>query len=274
MTPDPEGGGDVLEAPTRTEVGNAGAPILQLGGYEGPLDLLLELARAQRVDLTRLSIGDLAEQFAAAVEAATAARRLPLHQLGDWLVMAAWLLLLRARLLLPVESAAGQEARREAVALREQLARRAAIRRLADWLARRPQLGREVFGRGRAEEPDAAHAAIPTADITGLLRACLAVLERPGQGGSYRPEPLLLWRVPEALERLRRMLPVLPDGATLEHFLPLVGDAQSDIPLQRRAALASTLMAGLKLCREGTATLDQNQLFGQILMVPVRHTAA
>ncbi len=266
MTRDPdraEPGG-----PTPAQVGNTGAPVLQLGAYDGPLDLLLELARAQRVDLTRLSVRDLAGQFAAAVEAATAAGRLPLHRLGEWLVMAAWLLLLRSRLLLPADSEAGQTARREAQALRRQLADRAGIRRLADWLARRPQLGREVFGRGAAEVSDAAHAAIPAADLTGLLRACLAVLQRPEQGGRYRPPPLLLWRVPEALARLRRLLPALPGGAVLEHFLPPATDGQSDQALRRRAALASTLLAGLELSREGSAILDQDQPFGRIRVTP------
>ena len=270
MTPDPEAGDgfdDGLEAPPRAAVGNSGAPVLRLDGYEGPLDLLLELARAQRVDLTRLSTADLAGQFAAAVEAATAERRLPLPRLGEWLVMAAWLLLLRARLLLPVDSTAGQAARNEARALREQFANQAFVRRLADWLARRPQLGREMFGRGRAEETDAAHAAIPAADVTALLRACLAVLQRPGQGVVYRPAPLLLWRVPEALDRLRSMLPALPDGAVLEHFLPPATDEQADRPgrpLRHRAALASTLLAGLELAREGSAIIEQNIPFGSV----------
>ncbi len=258
----------------RALVGNSGAPALQLGGYEGPLDLLLELARAQRVDLTRLSMPELATQFAAAVEAAAAERQLPLHRLGGWLVMAAWLLLLRSRLLLPAGSEAGQAAQRDAAALRRQLADREHVRRLADWLARRPQLGREVFGRGRAEVPEGADPTTPAADVTGLLRACLAVLQRPGQGGSYRPAPLLLWRVPEALERLRRLLATLPDGAALEHFLPPAAAGQADQHLQRRAALASTLMAGLELSREGIANLGQDQLFGPIRVALTGRPAA
>jgi len=101
--------------------------------------------------------------------------------------------------------------------------------------------------------------------VTALLRACLAVLQRPGQGGSYRPEPLLLWRVPEAMARLRRMLPTLPDGAALEHFLPPAANNQPhNTALQRRAALASTLMASLELCREGSTTLDQDAPFGSV----------
>ena len=130
-----------------------------------------------------------------------------------------------------------------------------------------------MFGRGRAEETDAVHPAIPAADLTALLRACLAVLERPRQGGYLPTEPLQLWRVPEAMVRLRRMLPALPNGATLEHFLPPITDDQRDPPLHHRAALASTLLAGLELAREGSTTLDQDAPFGQIMVAPVRHKA-
>ncbi len=203
-------------------IGNTGAPELRLGAWEGPLDLLLELARARKVDLARLSILDLVEQSGGALEAALAGGHAPLSRLGDWVVMAAHLAWLRSRLLLPEDSREGEEARREAEALRRRLADREHVQRLADWLQQRPQLGREVFARGRAEEPENADrgAAPPAAGTAALLRACLAVLERPDRGGSYRPSPLLLWRVPDALARLRRMLPATPEGAPLERFLP------------------------------------------------------
>ncbi len=249
----------------------AGAPELRLGAWEGPLDLLLELARARKVDLARLSILDLAEQFGAALEGAVAGGHVPLSRLGDWLVMAAHLAWLRSRLLLPADSGEGREAQREAEALRRRLADREFVRRLADWLERRPRLGRDVFARGAAEEPDTADlrgAAPPAADVTALLRACLAVLERPDRGGSWRPAPRPLWRVPDALARLRRLLPGLKEGAALEHFLPETMDNGSDVALQRRAALASTLLAGLELGREGAASLSQGQAFGGIVVAP------
>ena len=239
---------------------------------KAPLDLLLELARARKVDLSRLSILDLAGQFGAALEAAVAGRRVPLSRLGDWLVMAAHLALLRSRLLLPADSAEAVEACREAEALRRRLADREFVRRLADWLERRPRLGRDVFARGAAEEePEGADlrgAAPPAADVTALLRACLAVLERPGRGGSWRPAPLPLWRVPDALARLRRMLPTLPEGAALERFLPETAAEEPDAALRRRAALASTLLAGLEMGREGAATLSQREAFGGIVVAP------
>ncbi len=162
------------------------APQLRLGAYEGPLDLLLDLARAQRVDLTRISVVSLVEQFVTAMERAIAARRVPLSAIGDWLVTAATLLALRARLLLPPASAEAREAEREAAALRRQLASRAQVQAGAAWLERRPQLGREVFGRG-VHLADTAGP--PVADVTELLRACLRLLQLSPRERVYRPHP-------------------------------------------------------------------------------------
>jgi segregation and condensation protein A len=259
----------------RAAIGDSGAPELRLGAWEGPLDLLLELARAQKVDLARLSILGLAEQFGAALEAAVARRRMPLSRLGDWLVMAAHLALLRSRLLLPADSTEGREAQREAEALRRRLADRESVRCLADWLQQRPQLGREVFARGVAEEPETSGHATPAADTAALLRACLAVLEKADIAASYRPEPLPLWRVPDALARLRRMLPDLPEsGAPLERFLPELAGDGAGRALQRKAALASTLLAGLELGREGSAALAQGEAFGPVRIAPPAPPAA
>jgi segregation and condensation protein A len=248
----------------RAAVGNGGAPELRLGGYEGPLDLLLELARAQRVDLARLSIVALAEQFAAAVDAAIARRRVPLPRLAEWLIMAAWLALLRSRLLLPAGAEEAAEAAREAAGLRRRLADREAARRLADWLERRPQLGRDVFGRAAAEPTDGA---APAADITELLRACLKLLALPARERVYRPRPPLLWRAPDALARIRALLPGLPAGATLDQLLPPM-PAGEGAALWRRSALASTLLAGLELSRDGAVVLEQQAAFGAVRVRP------
>jgi segregation and condensation protein A len=253
----------------RAAVGNSGAPELRLGLWEGPLDLLLELARAGRVDLARLSILDAAEQSGAALEEAAADGRAPLSRLADWLVMAAHLALLRSRLLLPADGAAGAgaDADPEGEALRRRLADREHARRLADWLERRHQLGRDVFARGMpaTEQSGGPDKAIPAADTAALFRACLAALEREHAAGPYRPEPLPLWRVPDALARLRRLLPAAsPEGAALESFLPDFAGRDPAPTVQRRAALASTLLAGLELEREGSAKLSQTGAFGPV----------
>ena len=184
MTPEVDAGETPTDA-AHSAVGNSGAPMLRFAAWEGPLDLLLELARAQRVDLAQISVAALATQFAAAAEAAIAAERVPLARVAEWVVMAAWLLALRARLLLPASTAESAEAEREAADLRRRLADREAARRLADWLERRPQLGREVFGRGAAEP---AATAEPAADVTELLRACLKLLQVTPRERVYRPQ--------------------------------------------------------------------------------------
>jgi segregation and condensation protein A len=259
MTPEADSAEALLETGHRA-VGDTGAPALRLGAYEGPLDLLLELARAQRVDLAKLSVVLLAEQFTAVLDSAIARRAVPLSRLAEWLVMAAWLLVLRSRLLLPAEAAESAAARDEAATLRRRLAQREAVRRLADWLERRPQLGRDVFARGSAE-PDA-HP-LPAADITELLRACLRLLVLPARERVYRPSPPPLWRVPDALARLRDLLVSMPaEGVPLAQLLP--APARMASPVQRRAAIASTLMAGLELSREGTLSLEQRDAFGDV----------
>ncbi|MFL5338085.1 MAG: segregation/condensation protein A [Geminicoccaceae bacterium] len=262
MTPDVDAGETPIGA-AHAAVGNSSAPMLRFAAWEGPLDLLLELARAQRVDLAQISVAALATQFAAAAEAAIAAKRVPLARVAEWVVMAAWLLALRARLLLPASTAESAEAEREAADLRRRLADREAARRLADWLERRPQLGREVFGRGAAEP---AATAEPAADVTELLRACLKLLQVTPRERVYRPQLPLLWRAPDALDRIRTLLPGLPEGATLEQFLP--PPAGADAALWRRSALASTLLAGLELSRDGAVTLEQDAAFQTIWVSP------
>ena len=268
MTPETDGAEAFVDA-TPAAVGNSGAPALRLGAYEGPLDLLLELARAQKVDLAQISVATLAEQFEAIVAAAIEQRAVPLPRLADWLIMAAWLTLLRSRLLLPAAAAESAEAEREAEGLRRQLADREWVSRLADWLERRPQLGRQVFARSEAE-PDAVTTAgaPPLADTAELLRACLRLLVLPHRDRVYRPRPPALWRVPDALERMRALLPTVGEGANLSAFLPPPSEARAQSHLQLRAALAATLMAGLELGREGVVILDQDQAFGVVHILP------
>ena len=244
------------------------ALVLDIDGYEGPLHLLLELARAQRVDLAQISVATLAEQFEAVVAAAIEQRTVPLPRLADWLIMAAWLTLLRSRLLLPA-AAESAEAQGEAEGLRRQLADCEWAARLADWLERRPQLGRQIFARGEAE-PDANTTAgnPPLADTAELLRACLRLLVLPHRDRVYRPRPPELWRVPDALERMRELLPKVGEGADLITFLPLPFEERAKSKLQLRAALATTLMAGLELGREGVVALDQVEVFGTVHIRP------
>ena len=236
------------------------APVLAVDGFEGPLDWLLEMAQARKIDLARLSIVALIDAFATALEAALARRTgghaAELGRWGGWLVMAATLAFLRSRLLLPGDSPEAKAAEDEAEALRRRLVSRAQVRAAADWLERRPQLGRDVFGRGTGQRRDDGGR---IGDITELLRACLVALRvPPEQADADRPRPLPLWQVSDAIARIRQLLGALPDGSPLTAFLPEVDGAEPGRALRRRVAVSSTLVASLELARTGTLALDQD----------------
>jgi segregation and condensation protein A len=234
-------------------------PVLAIDGFEGPLDWLLEMAQARKIDLARLSIAALIEAFAIALEAALAhrigGRAAELGRWGAWLVMAATLAFLRSRLLLPSDSPEAKAAEDEAEALRHRLVSRAQVRAASDWLERRPQLGRDMFGRGTGKRRDDRGR---VGDITELLRACLVALYVPEQADAYRPRSSPLWQVSDAIVRLRQLLGALPDGSPLTDFLPTVVGAEPGRVLRCRVAVSSTLVAGLELARAGALALDQH----------------
>jgi segregation and condensation protein A len=232
---------------------------VHLDGFEGPLDLLLDLARAQKVDLARISILALVDQFLAVIEGA---RRVRLELAADWLVMAAWLAWLKSRLLLPADQRPEEaEAAGDLLALRLQSLE--AIRRGAAWLGARPVLGQDVFRRGRPENQVDRDQSRLAADLAGLIRAFIAATTRAAARRPYRPAAVTYWTVAEALDRLERLVGTVPGWTLLERFLPPLPETE---PLARRAAYASTLIAGLELARTGRARLEQEQAFGPILV--------
>lgn len=233
--------------------------LVSLEGFEGPLDLLLDLARAQKVDLTQLSMVALVDQYLAVIEGA---RQIRLELAAEWLVMAAWLTWLKSRLLLPPENAAAEEGMEVADVLTARLRDLQGMRAAAGWLGARPQLGRDVFARGMPEDFTEIDRSRLALDLPGLVRAYLAAARRAAAGRVYRPPPPNVWTVQDALARLGAMLGRWPDWTSLERFLPeaLVGR------VQRRAALASTLVAGLELARDGAVALRQERPFGPILV--------
>ena len=177
-------------------------PRLNVAGFEGPLDFLLEMVRRYRVDLGPLSIVALTDQLVAALE--DSAQRVPLERRSTWLVAASDLVLLKARLLCPESPAVAEAAAAEASRRLEQLTELARMRAAADWLAARPQLGLRVFARGQMERQ-----ARPQAELyVAFLEATLAMLEgkagQPAQAPAYQPAPLELWRVPDAIARVDR----------------------------------------------------------------------
>jgi segregation and condensation protein A len=232
------------------------SPVLHLEGFDGPMDLLLDLAERQRIDIGRMSILDLAEQFVAAM--ARLADRVTLEQRADWLVLATRLVLLRSRLLFPDSPEAAAAAAQDAAAELRRLDDLAAMRAAGVWLQQRPQLGLDVFARRPASVPR-------EGGYVALMEACLVVLRgregRPEEAPLYRPAIPDLWRVVDALARIETLLAAHPAGGDLAAFLPPVAGEVTDRPLRARAAVASTFLAGLELAREGTLTLGQEVPF-------------
>jgi segregation and condensation protein A len=252
--PAPDPTGDAAAAPEPMD-----ALLLHLDGFDGPMDLLLELARAQKVDLARISILSLVEQYLVVIDGA---RRVRLELAADWLVMAAWLTWLKSRLLLPTGTGAADEGEAAAEVLAARLRALQTIRAAAVWMGARPQLGQDVFARGLPEDLTETDRSRLLLDTPALLRAYLAALRRGTRHTQYRPAAVTLWSVKDALARLESMVGRLPDWATLEQFLPPLPAT----PEQRRGAVASTLIAGLEMARGGSLKLRQDEAFGPILL--------
>ncbi|MHB0669002.1 segregation/condensation protein A [Roseomonas mucosa] len=231
-------------------------------GFDGPLDFLLEMVRRHKLDLGRLSIVALTDQLAAALEGGL----IQLERRADWLVMASELLRLRAQLLAPASPQAAEEAGADADRRLGQLEEFAAMKAAAAWLAARPQLGQNVFARGNQGRVPVK----PQAELyVAFLEATLVMLEGQESEGAeapliYRPTIPQLWRVPDALERIRTILGQDPERGDLILFLPPLPHVVPEQSLQARAALASTLMAGLELARDGVLNLSQEEIFGPI----------
>ncbi len=233
--------------------------VVDLDGYEGPIDMLLTLAREQKVDLTRISILQLADQYLVFI---AQARRLKLELAADYLVMAAWLAYLKSRLLLPEPLPDDEPSGAElAAALTYRLQRLEAMQQAGARLMARPQLGRDVFRRGAPEGiPILAHKVY---DVTlfELLRAYGQGRAR-AEAAVLHIEPAELYSMDDALQRLSRFLGRMPDWRTLASFLP----PNLRVDLVARSAIASTFAASLELVREGRLQLRQDHIFGPIYL--------
>jgi segregation and condensation protein A len=235
------------------------ALLLHLEGFDGPLDLLLDLARGQKVDLARISILSLVDQYLVVIEGAG---RIRLELAADWLVMAAWLTWLKSRLLLPAGTEAAEEGEAAAEVLAARLRDLQAMREAAAWMGRRALVGQDVFIRGQPEDLTETDRSRLSLDVAGLMRAYLAALRRGAGTKRYRTPAISVWSMQDALARLAQLVGSLPDWSSLERFLPEF----SATPLERRAAYASTLLAGLEMARGGGVSLRQDEAFGPILV--------
>ena len=232
---------------------------LNLEGYEGPIDVLLQLARDQKVDLVQVSILELANQYLDFVQRAKSLR---LELRADYLVMAAWLAYLKSRLLLPPphdeEEPSGAEM---AAALRYQLQRLQGMRDAGQGLFRRPRLGIDFFPRGEGEDVEIVKTSRYEVTLYDLLKAYARNKVRV-EAKSLRIQPMELYSVDEAIKRLREMLGAFPGWTSLSTFLP---DGLGE-GLMMRSALATTFSASLEMCREGKLKIRQDGTFGPIFL--------
>ncbi len=239
----------------------ADIPTLHLDGFDGPMDLLLDLAERQRIDLGQMSILALAEQFAAALEALGG--RVPIERRADWVVLATRLVLLRTRLLFPASPEAAADAEREAQAEIQRIEEMQVMRAAVAWLQARPQLGEDLFAR---QPPDEAR----EVGYVSLMEACLVLLRGRPATEAFAPPPVYrqvipdLWRISDAMERIQKMLPDFPEGAEMGAFMPAISDEDPSRRLRYRAAVASTFVAGLELAKQGVLGLDQDDIFEDV----------
>jgi segregation and condensation protein A len=236
--------------------------VVDLGAYEGPVDVLLSLAREQKVDLTKISILRLADQYLAFI---AKARRLRLELAADYLVMAAWLAYLKSRLLLPEPQPEDEPTAAElAAALALRLQRLEAMQQAGQRLMARPQMGREVFARGAPEGLRSITRVIWDVSLYDLLKAY-------GEGRNRTAAPVLeiraqeLYSMEDALRRLGTMIAGVRDWRSLLSFLP------SELRnggggLLERSAIAATFAASLELVRDGRLQLRQDTMFGPIFV--------
>lgn len=251
------------EGPPRSlpdaNAGDAAALIVDLDGFEGPLDVLLMLARNQKVDLTKISILELAEQYLAFIERA---KRMELDLAADYLVMASWLAYLKSRLLLPPpETEEGPSGAEMAARLAFQLQRLEAMRNAAVQIFKRPRLGTHVFERGKPE----GIRLVKTSEYVGTLYDLLKVYSDQRMTTHlpvWEPKKLPIMAIEIARNRLESMLGLMMDWGRIESFL----QKEHLTGATRRSVLASTLSAALELAKEGRIEIRQSGAFGPLFV--------
>jgi segregation and condensation protein A len=228
---------------------------VDLGSWEGPLDLLLTLARTQKVDLREMSILALVDQYLAYINDA---RALKLEIAADYLVMAAWLAYLKSGLLLPKDPEIEPSPEELALRLQLRLERLNAMREAGARLMARDRLGRDVFARGAPEGLRVVRKALWDANLFDLIQAYGHVKARaePPLHVVHQRNVLTL---EEAIDRVSRLVGSLVEWTAIQRFLP-----ESDDPQFRKSALASSFLATLELARQGKIALKQDQAFAPL----------
>lgn len=239
--------------------------LLNIEGYEGPIDVLLELSRNQKVDLATISILQLVRQYLEFIEIA---KQHHLELAAEYLVMAAWLAYLKSRLFLPKDEHSDEPSAEDmAQALQFQLLRLEAMQRAAELLSEQPQLGRERFARGAAEGLETNVVTRWSVSLYDMLKA-YGDIERRKEDKTYDLPTFHLMSTENAMARLTKMLGALPRKgvrsvwASLQSFVP---DNLDDL-LYARSALASTFTAGLELAKQGKVEFRQDGLFRPVYL--------
>jgi len=233
--------------------------VVDVDGFEGPLDLLLALARTQKVDLSRISVLALVEQYIAFIEQA---RRMRLELAADYLVMAAWLAYLKSKLLIPkLPGDQGESGEEMAAVLQFRLKRLEAMRDAAARLVNRNRLGRDVFARGMPETVIVEKHNEYTATLYDLLTAYAAQRQRQAVS-TVQIAKRGVWSLKQAREVLTRLIGEVQDWTALDHFLI----RWMTTPEQRVTAIASSFAASLEMVREGLLEVRQDSAFAPIYM--------
>lgn len=233
--------------------------VVDVAGFEGPLDLLLHLARNQKVDLARISVLALAEQYLAFIEKVRALR---LELAADYLVMAAWLAFLKSKLLIPKQPGEEGESGEElAAVLQFRLKRLEAMRDAAARLVNRNRLGRDVFQRGMPEMVIVEKRNAFSASLYDLLTA-YAIQRQKQAITNVRIAKRGVWSLAQAREILSRMIGSIGDWTTLDRYII----EYLETPQERRTATASSFAASLELVREGKLEVRQEQAFAPIYL--------
>ena len=230
---------------------------LALDGWEGPLDLLLQLARNQKVDLSKISILALVEQY---LEFIASARKLRLELAADYLVMAAWLAYLKSCLLLPADPEEEPSAEELALRLQMQLQRLDAMREAGARLMARDQMGRDMFARGAPEGLRVVKTAAYDCTLYELIKAYGDIRGR-AEHRIYEVKRRPVLALDEAIARLEGLLGIAVNWTDLARFLPETGDEE-----YRRSALASSFLAALELAKQGRVDLQQTEAFAPLFL--------
>jgi segregation and condensation protein A len=239
--------------------GDADILHVDVDGYEGPLDLLLDLARRQKVDLAAISVLSLAEQYLGFIDDARTRR---IEVAADYLVMAAWLTYLKSRLMVPRQDTDDEPSGEEMAArLQFRLQRLEAMRDAARRLVNSSRLGRDVFARGMPEPIILSRIRHWQAGYSDLL-AAYAALRQKGMVTRYAPAPRAVWSLADAEEILFRLIGEQAGWVPIQALLAGYVSA----PDQRLSALASSFSASLELARRGDVELRQNDVFGPLFV--------